>query len=454
RVQDEEVLRLQRALEGKSLESTALAEARAVAQEVVTSREERAQELTRRCEVLVARVANKRRLRLGRRPVTTTQVRAVTATPFWDPEAWDGNIGVSSSSSEEEEEPKSVVAHARPMRELRAEGGQLQPEIVRTFKTSELQEIIKTFRQEPGEGVLRWLVRSWDHTGNTVMLLRYELQQLGVLLQDSQVRAQLSNPPQPDGDTESPSLYCWLAAGVGAAYPSVGELEAQAGPWKTVAEGVQILRQLGMAWAVETGGTVGPDDIPVTKSIKATLLRLAPDELKPSLLAVVMAADGHVGDLAATLMQLETALTGARPRAIRAAKGQQCRGQASGGQEKGELRVPRKSLWLELLQAGVPREEINGKPTADLYKRWLQLPASKWSAGGEGERGVEQCKSVEPSAPPTEWQLPRPLLRAWWVLRSVCGCSHLWEGGGGPTPLRTPSNPLAEGWSSTCFGAT
>ncbi|KAG6940365.1 hypothetical protein G0U57_017504 [Chelydra serpentina] len=234
-----------------------------------------------------------------------------------------------------------------------------------------------------------------------VMLLWYELQLLGVLSQDSQVRAQLAKPhPSPAtwGDTESPSLYRWLAAAVSAAYTSVGELEALAGPWQTIAKGVQILRQLGMAWAVETGGTEGPDDILVTKSIKATLLRLAPDELKSSLLAVVMAADGRVRDLAAIFMQLETALAGAQPRAIRARKGQQGRGQAGGGQEKGELRVPRKTLWLDLLKAGVPREEINGKPTAILYKWWMQLPASKRSTGGKGERGVEQSK---PTAPPT-----------------------------------------------------
>uniref|UniRef100_A0A8C0IZG2 Uncharacterized protein n=1 Tax=Chelonoidis abingdonii TaxID=106734 RepID=A0A8C0IZG2_CHEAB len=287
-------------------------------------------------------------------------------------------------------------------------GGELQPEVVQTFKTSELQGIVKLFRQEPGEGVLRWLVRAWDNAGNTVMLLRYELQQLGVLSQDSQVRAQMSNPQEPDGNEESPSLYCWLAAAVGAAYPSVGELEAQAGPWKTIAKGVQVLRQLGMAWAVETGGKNGPDDTLVTKSIKATLLRLAPDELKPSLLVVVMAGDGWVGDLAATLMQLETALAGAWPRAVQAAKGQQSKGQAGGGQEKGELRVPRKVLCLDLLQAGVCREEINGKPTADLYKRWMQLPAAKRSTRSEGEKGVERSKPVEPSAPPSEWQLPRP----------------------------------------------
>uniref|UniRef100_A0A8C0G980 Uncharacterized protein n=1 Tax=Chelonoidis abingdonii TaxID=106734 RepID=A0A8C0G980_CHEAB len=253
-----------------------------------------------------------------------------------------------------------------------------------------------------------WPRRAWDNVGNTVMLLQYELQQLDVLSQDSQVRAQMSNPPQPHGNEESPSLYRWLAAAVGTAYPSIGELEAQAGPWKTIAKGIQVLRQLGMAWAIEMGGTDGPDDTPVTKSIKATLLCLAPDELKPSLLAVVMAVDGRVGDLAATLMQLETALAGARPRAIRAAKGQHSKGQAGGEQEKGELRVPRKVLWLDLLQAGVPREEINGKPTTDLYKRWMWLPAAKRSTGSEGDKGVDRSKPVEPSAPPTEWQLPRP----------------------------------------------
>uniref|UniRef100_A0A452I8Z8 Uncharacterized protein n=1 Tax=Gopherus agassizii TaxID=38772 RepID=A0A452I8Z8_9SAUR len=271
----------------------------------------------------------------------------------------------------------------------------------------ELQEIVKSFRQKPGEGVLSWLVRVWDNAGNTVLLLYYELRQLGVMAQDAQVRAEMSTlGPPAEGQPESPSLYRWLAEAVGAAYPSVGELEALVSPWKTISEGIQALRQLGMAWAVSTGGTEGPDDMLlgmawavstggtegpddmlVSKSTKAAFIRTAPDELKPSLLAVVMAADGRVGDLAATLMQLGTALAGAWP--------------------KGEIRVPRRVLWSDLLQAGVPREDIDRQPTVDLYKRWMQLPAAKRSMGPEGEKSVEQSKPAEPSAPPADWQLPR-----------------------------------------------
>ncbi|XP_043367406.1 protein eyes shut homolog [Dermochelys coriacea] len=53
----------------------------------------------------------------------------------------------------------------RPVQELRVQGGALQPEFVRTFKMSELKEIVKMFRQEPGESVLQWLVRMWDNEG-------------------------------------------------------------------------------------------------------------------------------------------------------------------------------------------------------------------------------------------------------------------------------------------------
>ncbi|XP_030420935.1 Friend virus susceptibility protein 1-like [Gopherus evgoodei] len=318
RAQDEEVLRLQQALEGKMQECMAQAEARAVAQAVVTSQAERAQELTRQCEVLMARVANRRRLKQGRQPVTTAQVRAVTATPFWDPEAWDGTVEGSSSFSEEEEgEREPPVAHARPVQELKAIGNEMQPEVVRSYKTSELQEIVKSFRQEPGEGVLSWLVRVWDNAGNTVLLLYYELRQLGLMAQDAQVRAEMSTlGPPAEGQPESPSLYRWLAEAVGVAYPSVGELEALVSPWKMISEGIQALRQLGIAWAVSTGGTEGPNDMLVSKSMKVAFIRTAPDELKPSLLAVVMAADGRAGELAATLMQLGTALAGARPKAV------------------------------------------------------------------------------------------------------------------------------------------
>lgn len=162
-----------------------------------------------------------------------------------------------------------------------------------------------------------------------------------------------------------------------------------------MSEGVQTLHQLGMAWAVSMGGLEGPDEVPVTKSIKTTVLRLALDKLQPSLLAVVMAVDGRVEDLAATLMQLEATLAGAKPKAIQAAKGQQ-----GGGQEKGEIRVPRKTLWLDLLKAGVPREEINGKPMADLCKWWMQLPPTKRSAGEKGEesRVYEASGALRPAS--------------------------------------------------------
>uniref|UniRef100_A0A452IMX4 Uncharacterized protein n=1 Tax=Gopherus agassizii TaxID=38772 RepID=A0A452IMX4_9SAUR len=281
----------------------------------------------------------------------------------------------------------------------------------------ELQEIMKTFHQEPGEGILSWLVRVWDNAGNMVLLLHYELRRLGVMAHDSQVRAELADLPAPKpGEDEQPSLYRWLTAALGNAYPSVGELEAQVKPWKMVGKRIQVLRQLGMAWAVATGGTEGPDDVQITKSTKSTLLRTAPDELKPSLLAVVMAADGRVGDLATTLMQLGTALAGARPRAVRAAKGQPSKRQAGRGQDKGEIRVPRRVLWSDLLQAGVPREEIDGKPMADLHKRWMQLPAAKCSMGPEGKKSVELSPPPHPRSgschSPTEG-VAGPLLRVW-----------------------------------------
>uniref|UniRef100_A0A8C0JDZ8 Uncharacterized protein n=1 Tax=Chelonoidis abingdonii TaxID=106734 RepID=A0A8C0JDZ8_CHEAB len=237
-----------------------------------------------------------------------------------------------------------------------AKGGCLQLKVVRTYKTSELQKIVKTFRQEPKEGVLRWLVQ-----------------------------AKMANPPNPKDangqNKESLSLYRWLAGAVGTAYSSAGELKAQA------------LRHLGMAWAVATEGMDGPNNMPVTKSTKAAFLRTAPNKLKPSLLAVVMAANGRVGKLAATLMQLETALAGARPKAVL---------------KKGELRVPQRVLWFNLLQVGVPPNKINKKPTANLYKQWMQLPASKRSTGPGRKRTVKPNKPAKPSAPPAKWQLPHP----------------------------------------------
>ncbi|PKU33021.1 hypothetical protein llap_16674 [Limosa lapponica baueri] len=197
-------------------------------------------------------------------------------------------------------------------------------------------------------------------------------------------------------DIEAPSLYRWLLVVSDAVYLSTGELAATVQPWRTIPECVNALWQLGMAHMVMLGCTKAPDDVQVTKSIETTFLRLAPTELEAPLMAIVMATDEWVGELVGALMQLDSVLG---TKAVQAAKGKRTiREPGQAGQEKGKGKVTWNTIWAELLWAEVPQEEINGLPTPELYKSWLQLSAGQCSAPliRNGKGGLQETLRCHP----------------------------------------------------------
>ncbi|OCT57717.1 hypothetical protein XELAEV_18003175mg [Xenopus laevis] len=54
-------------------------------------------------------------------------------------------------------------------------------------------------------------------------------------------------------------------------------------------------------------------------------------------------------------------------------------------------------VWLDLLKAGVPGEEINGVPTADLHKKWKQVVGNKTTirVAIRENNGGGHCKAHE-----------------------------------------------------------
>lgn len=45
----------------------------------------------------------------------------------------------------------------------------------------------------------------------------------------------------------------------------------------------------------------------------------------------------------------------------------------TGGEEKTRLVISRKQMWVDLLKAGVPKDEIDGISTAEMLKKWKHL---------------------------------------------------------------------------------
>uniref|UniRef100_A0A8B9PI82 Uncharacterized protein n=1 Tax=Apteryx owenii TaxID=8824 RepID=A0A8B9PI82_APTOW len=245
----------------------------------------------------------------------------------------------------------------------------------RTYTPKELCEFLTTFQQQPGESLLAWLVRAWDAGAGSLSLVREELNLMSPLSTNAQVQyylTQLTSVRDGAGNViVAPTLYQWLCAAVVGAYLSTNELAAAVGAWCTFEEGINVLRQLGVA--IGLAGADGPDGVEITWQMKSQILRGASSALKPLLLGTVMPETGTVGALVNNIRDL--ALVGEpdtkQARAVRNSKG-------------------RKLMWTDLLQAGVLRDEINGLSTADLLKQWQRLPADQDNKGDASPPQYEQ----------------------------------------------------------------
>ncbi|XP_068782223.1 uncharacterized protein [Struthio camelus] len=319
--------------------------------------------------------------------------------PSWDPEEWDGNIWSTSSDSEIDFglEGEPATPQDPPLVQLKGErqvdGNTVEQS--RTYTPKELCEFLTTFQQQPGESLLAWLVRAWDAGAGSLTLLREELNSMSPLSTNAQVQyylTQLTSVRDGAGNViEAPTLDQWLCAAVVGANPSTGELATTVGVWRTFEEGINALRQLGVATGLADADR--PDGVEITWQMKTQLLRGAPSALKPLLLGTVMPATGSVGALVNNIRDLAL-VGGPDTKQARAAWNSKVKKLA--GTTKLSGKVTRRQMWTDLLQAGGLCDEINGLSTADLFKRWQRLPANQ----------QYRTQPTVPPAPATAWKLP------------------------------------------------
>lgn len=387
-----EVVALRSKIRELEKEVGTLQDAKLIAQEVITLQAERCYGLQDNVERLVARIANKQRDKYGKSKVSISQVRALITKRSWDPEEWDGNIQSESSDSETEFEfdldlKGREVVEAQPLiqtmgQQEQADGG---VQITRTYSPKELREFLEIYQQKSGEGILAWILRAWDSGAASIHLIAGEKDLLSPIANDGQIQrgyAQLQNVRGPDGrDVVAPTLYQWLCAAVLTAYAEPVELVSSLGSWCTIEEGINVVWQMGMAHALVAGSN--PDSIAVTRSIKMQFLRGAPASLKPLIIPAVTNATGNIGALADTLRDIGDVISGPSVQAVNKGKAAKAKGVTSG--------VTRKQMWNDLVRAGVPRSEIDGITTSEMFCRWQKL-------------GTTQKSQLALVSPPT----PRP----------------------------------------------
>ncbi|KAJ1115623.1 hypothetical protein NDU88_003845 [Pleurodeles waltl] len=277
-----------------------------------------------RCTALAVRVAKQKSRQKPKIP-SAVQVRALVRKENWDPYTWDGTVldndddwnwedevevrvaelgGVESGEGRvcENEGEKGSVMEVRPLvlnKSKGVNGGKIQnSRLVRDYTQSELLEITRMFRQMPAEPLFKWLVRFWDTGADGTYLSPTELLKMGSVTTHAMLGGAQGQ--------QAFSLMGWLMEGVKQLYPTAIDVEESWGPWHTISEANEQLREMGMQNAVYSQQFLGPNVEPVTAGIRARLIRNAPPHVKGALLALLGPAQGRpVGDVVLLMAQLE-----------------------------------------------------------------------------------------------------------------------------------------------------
>ena len=238
------------------------------------------------------------------------------------------------------------------------------------YSIKDLLEFSNSYKQRPNEEAWEWILRVWDNGGKSIHLDQAEFVDMGPLSRNSEFNAAARRVQK-----GAPSLFDWLTEVWLIRWPTVNELEISDLPWFTIDEGIQRLREMGMLeWIYHLNLDPllwdNPEDTPFTNALRNRFVRGAPASLKSSVIALLFTPDLTVGTAVTQLGNLRAmGLIGTRNARGQVAALNRHRQQK---QNSGQNKLTRVDLWRWLISHGVPKSEIDGKPTKfllDLYKR-------------------------------------------------------------------------------------
>ncbi|XP_075393086.1 Friend virus susceptibility protein 1-like [Tenrec ecaudatus] len=248
-----------------------------------------------------------------------------------------------------------------------------------SYAFSDLMDMARRFRQHTDtdgqEPMITWILRVYDQGGQVLSLTSAELATLGNLTSDSlfnYYRRTLQGSCQP--------LLTWLLRAWRQRWPTLSDFRASEmdfQPWATLEGGTQLVRELGMlSWIYQDPPSAPyPEDTALTLDLKRLLLTMGPEELRPSLLAM-LAAKGQ------TVMKAMEALQTCVEVDLLARRSQpHCRQGLLGP------RPTRKELVGWLLGQGIPRGQVEKQPTRVLLERYLREARL---SGGQPAQGPSQ----------------------------------------------------------------
>ncbi|RMB99593.1 hypothetical protein DUI87_23846 [Hirundo rustica rustica] len=284
-----------------------------------------------------------------------------------------------------------------------------------SFSLKDLRGLRKDYRRQPDESIISWLVCLWDAAGEATILDGTEARHLGSLSHDPVIDQEMMREASPC------SLWIRVLGSVAERYLCADDLYMQQTPWKTIEQGIQRLREMAVAEIVFSDdiNTRNPDLVSCTSVMWRKLIRLGPLEYA-SALAVMKREDMEetVLDMAKKLRAYADAVHGPTHARIAAVETRlqkledkidenhkklreeiredllqisavQIRG--SGSQRRRSPATergytPRAELWFFLRDCGENMNRWDGKSTAALAQRVLELKEVKTQRGSSTKR--------------------------------------------------------------------
>ncbi|KAK6462894.1 Friend virus susceptibility protein 1-like, partial [Huso huso] len=315
----------------------------------------------------------------------------------WDPERWDGDIWNLDTddrdyiwdpdnpdpdpNDEPDLESKPPPLQAKPIvrrRQVAGPRGDIVAAQITTedYTQQERLDIRERYRQKTGEPIDKWLLRMYDTGAGNVRVDVGDYSEFLDLSTDPIIRQWCRGfHNRMDGNNGDTGLLALMVGGADAKYPTLQSWPEMKGSWGTSNECIQRVRELTMREAVFTGHAHEVDEFPFTAGVRAVIIRDAPPPYKGAILALLISEVGtevgkvvvkirELGDLGDWSTQVEK-----KENTQWASRGSYQGNQGNGG---GGRRIPRKDLWSKSIQAGVPKENIDGKSTDDLLKMCKQ----------------------------------------------------------------------------------
>ncbi|XP_028613636.1 Friend virus susceptibility protein 1-like [Grammomys surdaster] len=263
------------------------------------------------------------------RKVSADKVNALIGKE-WDLVTWDGDVwqDIDSDGTEKADLPtasasptlskeraqqdEAAIAQNQSLPPLVTSGPVTRPKSMSVLTSqkqcrtnSELKSLAYPNTQKENERAGEWILRVWDNDGRLTILDQTEFLCLGPLSHDSEFNV-IARTVEGNGVK---SLFDWLVEVWVQRWPTTRKLQMpDTMSWRYIADGIKILRELGMIEWLCVKATCpkwrGPEDAPITRAMRITFVRATPESWKSFVFSLLCIKDQTVGAMAAELQDL------------------------------------------------------------------------------------------------------------------------------------------------------